>query len=238
MKTIIPAMLELIHKQTSFFFLSQALENQENIKARDIEIALLAFQKCTAKLKGKYSSSRINPQDFYIADKYAVFLYYLSRSLYLSGKIQCATQVYRLNKMLHGFDAFYEVELPEIFTLTHPVGSVLGRATYRNYFCAYQNCGVGSYKSESALYYPSFGEGVVLYSGARVIGKCNIGSNVIFGANAFIINTDIPNNAIVVGTYPNHRILPNTRNTIDDLFFVKQQEKGDNTTKQSQKTKL
>lgn len=226
MKMLIPTILKLVQRQTSIFFLPQDSENQESIESQDIEIALLSFQKCISALNGKYYSTHLSLQDFYISDKYAVFLYYLSRALYSADKSICATQIYSLNKILHSLDAFYEVDLPEIFMLTHPVGSVLGRAKYSNYFCAYHNCGVGSDKKDGITHYPSFGEGVVLYGGAKVIGKCQVGDNVIFGANAFIIHTNVPSNSVVVGAYPNHRILPSPHNVLNKVFGVSSQHKG------------
>ncbi len=55
-----------------------------------------------------------------------------------------ADKAYALNKALHALDAFYEVELPDVFAVQHPVGTVLGRATYSDYFICYHNCTVGA----------------------------------------------------------------------------------------------
>ena len=48
------------------------------------------------------------------------------------SKEDLASKAYCLNKALHAIDVFYEVELPEIFFLEHPLGTVLGRAKYSN----------------------------------------------------------------------------------------------------------
>src|SRR3954463_5146234 len=63
-------------------------------------------------------------------DQYAVFLYYLSNTAFQRGEGAIAAKAYGLNKALHALDAFYEVALPAIFAVVHPVGTVLGRATY------------------------------------------------------------------------------------------------------------
>ena len=218
MTALLPFVSALIHKQTDSLF---PLEyNQNLIESADLLIAMEHFASCLTHISGKYYTQALSQNDFYHSDKYAVFLYYLANTLYRHNKIDCATQIYCLNKALHSVDMFYEVKLPKIFMLTHPVGSVLGRAESSDYFCAYHNCGVGSSKENGITHYPSFGQGVLMYGGSRVIGKCNVGDNVIFGANAFIIDTDVPSNSIVVGSYPKHRILVSSHNVLRDIFGV------------------
>lgn len=46
---------------------------------------------------------------------------------------------------------------------------------------------------------PTLGDHVIIYPGAKIIGKIHVGNNVIIGANATVIN-DIPDNCVVVGT--------------------------------------
>lgn len=150
------------------------------------------------------------------SDHYAMFLYLLSNAIYKIDKNEeLASRIFLLNKALHGLDAFYTVELPEIFVFVHPVGSVLGRAKYSNYFCLYQNCTVGSTKIGE---YASFEGECVMFSKSSVIGKCNIGKNVVFGANASVINSDIEQNSVVLGNYPNNKIIENKKNVIDRVF--------------------
>ena len=64
---------------------------------------------------------------------------------------------------MHAVDAFYEVQLPDVFAVQHPVGTVLGRANYSDYFICYHNCTVGANLDND---YPSFGRGIVMYGGA------------------------------------------------------------------------
>ena len=65
-------------------------------------------------------------------------------------------------------------ELPNVFAVQHPVGTVLGRASYSDYFMAYQNCTVGANLKGD---FPSFGKCAVMYGGSRIIGKTAIGNN-------------------------------------------------------------
>lgn len=46
--------------------------------------------------------------------------------------------------------------------------------------------------------YPTIGNNVLIYAGAKICGRIHIGNNVVIGANAVITN-DIPDNCVVVG---------------------------------------
>jgi serine O-acetyltransferase len=139
-------------------------------------------------------------------DHWAAFLYLLSSTVYRSGGDETlASRVFVLNKALNGVDAFYGIQLPEVFLFVHPVGTVLGNGKYGNYFVVYQNCGVGATESG----YPTFGEGVVLYARSACLGGCQVGSDVVFGANAFLIDEDVPDRRVVVGQFPRHKVKEN-----------------------------
>jgi serine O-acetyltransferase len=133
-------------------------------------------------------------------DQYATFLYFLSRAFFAEFAMPAlAAKAYALNKMLHGLDAFYEVELPDVFYLQHPVGTVLGRATYGNYFVVYQNVTVGSSLGGD---YPVFGEGVAMFGGARVIGKTHISANSWISPGATIMDETFPPASILFDASP------------------------------------
>ena len=150
------------------------------------------------------------------SDQYAIFLYFVANSAFrLAAGHPVAEKAYALNKCLHGLDAYFEVELPDIFLLVHPVGTVLGRANYANYFCSYQNVTVGSNLNEEK---PAFGEGVVLYGGSRVIGKTQIGDNSMVSTGAIVLNQTIDENSLVFGCHPDNTIRPNRRNVRADIF--------------------
>jgi serine O-acetyltransferase len=140
------------------------------------------------------------------ADHMAAFLWFLGNTIWRdAGDEELPVRLSYLNKMMHGLDLFYSVPMPDIFLLVHPVGTVLGRATYGDYLVVYQNCTVGADGDE----YPAFGEGAILYSRSSVLGRCDVGPNVVFAANSFVVNLTVPADTVVVGQYPGHRLLPN-----------------------------
>ena len=174
-------------------------------------------EKCFSEIKKKYYFLKGESIfDHMHGDHYAIFLYYLSNTIYRNDRdIDIANATFSLNKLMHGLDAHPSIHLPEIFMVVHPLGTVLGKAKYSNYFVAYQGVTVGSTEDGS---YPEFSEGTVLFSGTSVIGKSKIGSDVVFGANSFILTTNVPKNCIVIGAYPHHRFVPSLRKVRDRFF--------------------
>ena len=152
------------------------------------------------------------------SDHYASFLYVLSNQAWRENKITLAEKLFYLNKALNGFDCFYSVELPKIFMLVHPVGTVLGNAKYQDYLVVYQNVTVGS---TLAGVYPEFGKGCILYSKASVIGNCRIGANTIIAANAMVINFNVSNDQMALGLYPNCRLSSSNIKVKEDIFDIK-----------------
>ena len=65
--------------------------------------------------------------------------------------------------------------------------SVLGRASYGDYFFVYQGVTVGGNKG----LYPVIGKNVVMYSHSKILGKSRICNNVIVSANTYIKDEDI-----------------------------------------------
>lgn len=139
-------------------------------------------------------------------DQYCIWLYYLSNTLFRQGAPSslCA-KLFLLNKALHGCDIFYEVELPSVFLVVHPLGTVLGRGQYDDFFVSYQRCGVGSNHD----IYPSFGKHVTLRPGSAVLGNSSIGSNCQIAAESLVIDRDVPENSIYFGDPKTARVKVN-----------------------------
>ncbi|MCO4781860.1 MAG: transferase [Candidatus Cloacimonetes bacterium] len=192
-------LFKLVSKQLSNFF-SLDINLEKQILKDNIEKALLRCEKCF--VGGAEKSYELEGQAFFNhfhSDQYSIFLYYLSNSLYQDERPNdIAERVYCLNKALNGLDLFYEVEMPEVFFLEHPVGSVIGRAKYGEKFRFSQNCTIGSHKG----IYPIIGDNVAMMVGSKVIGDCKVGDNVIISVNSFVLNTNIPSNSLVFGSSP------------------------------------
>lgn len=148
------------------------------------------------------------------SDQSTILLYLLSNHLGKIGDTAAAVKLYLLNKALNGVEAYYAVELPDIFTFSHSMGSVLGRADYGNYLVVSQSCTVGNVRAK----YPRFGEGTILFAGATVLGDCQVGDNVCFGAGCLVVNKNIPSNSVVIGRGREVKILPAVPGRWKDFF--------------------
>ena len=104
---------------------------------------------------------------------------------------------------MHSIDWFYAIDLPIHFLCEHPLGSVLGKASYGDYLLIYQGTTVGGSIKAGVLYYPVFGENIIMFANSSVIGKCHVGCNVIISAGAKVVNQDVPSNSVVFGESPN-----------------------------------
>lgn len=51
--------------------------------------------------------------------------------------------------------------------------------------------------------YPILGDSVFMMGNSKVLGSCTVGDNVIFAANAYVIDQDIPSGSLVFGQSPN-----------------------------------
>lgn len=152
------------------------------------------------------------------SDHYAMFLYFVSNSMYLSnGLISICEKIFLLNKAIHGIDAFYSVKLPLHFLFVHPLGTILGNADYGDYLVFYQGVTIGTTTEGK---YPVFSNKCILYSNASIIGNCKLGDNVIIASNSSLINCNIEDNCTLLGQFPNNRIISNRNNLIKNYFNI------------------
>jgi serine O-acetyltransferase len=200
-------MIISISRDKLFDLLTSQLDNLFRLKGKsDVEImdnilddVLAKTERCFSYNKNKYyhkdGQTYFHP---FHSGQYSIFLYFLARSLFLKNQELLADKVYCLNKTLNGVDIYHEVELPDIFGLDHPVGTVIGRAKFSDYFYFTQNCTIGNNHG----IYPSLGRNVTLLAAAMVIGNCKIGDNCVISAKTFIKDQDIPPNSLVFGSSP------------------------------------
>ena len=170
---------------------------------------------CFSHVKNKYyhnnGETLFNP--LHVA-QWTMFLYMMANELSKNGNTDLCDMIYGLSKMASSADIFYGVEMPRIWFFDHPQGSVMGRAKYNDYFTFSQGCTVGNNKGK----FPVFGKHVSMLSNSKVLGDCHIGDHVIFSANTYVIDTDIPPYSIVFGTAPNNIIKQITPDKFNELI--------------------
>ncbi len=157
-------------------------------------------------------------------DSEAFDLYRRSRDLYLAGRVEEAEIIYRSLRRDHSVELFYEVELPSIIRLVHPLGTVLGRAEYAPYLVVYQGVSVGSTVDHER---PKFTGPCVLFPHSGVIGPVTVGSNVWITAGTIVEARPgkacvIPDDSIVsqtlVGMWRSWASRRTTRSIIETFF--------------------
>lgn len=159
--------------------------------------ALQRLEHCFAAIDNRYFFDGTDAVFNHLhGDQYAMWLYLLSNELLRQGApASVCAKLFLLNKTLHGCDIFYEVELPSIFLLVHPLATVLGRGSYSDYFVSYQRCGVGSNHDV----YPVIGKHVTLRPGSAVLGACRIGDHCQIAAESLVIDRDLPDHSLYIG---------------------------------------
>lgn len=187
----------LIHQLESFF----PIGDEERVCInKQLGGVLLKLEHCFEQNPNKYyhrgGEAYFNP---FHSGQYTVCLYFYSRLVFLSGNSILADKIYYLNKIMNSCDLFYEVELPDYFTLDHPHGTVMGRAKYSDGLSFAQYSTVGNNKG----IYPVIGKNCRMCMNSAIIGNCHIGDNVTIGAGALVKDTDIPSNSLVFGQSPN-----------------------------------
>ncbi|MDP3425836.1 MAG: hypothetical protein Q8S17_00460, partial [Humidesulfovibrio sp.] len=172
----------------------QALESS-------LERALELLWGCFRQVRNSYYHAggqvRFNPLH---AGQYCLFLHFATRAVREAAgeATNLCDKLYYLNRIMHCVDLFYEAGLPDIFFVDHPLGSCMGRATYSDYLLFFQGCTVGGRKHE----HPVLGKRIVMFAGAKILGRSRIGDNTVLSANACVSNQDVPGDCMVFGSSP------------------------------------
>lgn len=159
--------------------------------------SLKRLEHCFVHINNKYFfDGQQAVFDHLHGDQYAMWLYFLSNQLYQDGAAPATSKkLFLLNKALHGCDIFYEIALPSIFLLVHPLGTVLGRASYNDYLLVYQRAGIGGNRD----IYPQLGRHLTLHPGSSVLGQARIGDHCSVAAESLVLDRDLPDHSLYIG---------------------------------------
>lgn len=187
-----------ISSQLNNFFPDDKLTSSEQL-FEAIQKAEGRVYHCFSNIEKKYfNENGVTQFNHLISDQYCMYLYMLSNNVYIeSGDEELATKLYYLNKALHSVDIFYTTNLPNIFLMVHPLGTIIGRAKFSDFFVAYQGCTVGCLNEGI---FPTFKGNTIMYANSKVLGDCTIGNNVCIAADSSVINRNIPSNKVVIGS--------------------------------------
>lgn len=189
-------LVDYLAAQIGNFFPEAASVRRDELR-RHIDTIMQRMEACFSRINNSYFCDNEDTLFNHLhADQYAMFLYLAANTIFRQGgDISLCEKIFQLNRSLHGIDAFYEINLPEIFLFVHPIGTILGRGEYSNYFMVYQNCGVGSNHDV----FPKFDEYVSLHPGASVLGDCRIGRNCKISTGSLIMDRNLVENSVYIG---------------------------------------
>ena len=171
-----------------------------------------AFERCLncfSQINLKhYSDENIVYFNHLNGDHYTSFLYFISNTAYNVGLENLYVKASLLNKALHGIDLFGHVKMPDVFLLVHPIGTVIGRATFADRIVIYQNVTIGGKRDKNGgINYPKFSENTILFANTIVIGSSILKENTTLGARTFISDLVVNEpNKIILGAHPNNVI--------------------------------
>ena len=191
---------EYLGKQLDCFF-PDKYSFQGNDIDRAFELALEKLENCFKYIIFPAYSNALG-QTFFNhlhADQYAQFLYFFSNCLWkISQNSPICDKVIYLNRAINGFYFSYKCELPDIFFFDHPVGSIIGNASYHDYLVVMQGVTINTAQDKNGETAPYLGKGLYLATGASVIGNKRIGDRVSIGVNATAYNKEIADDNVVV----------------------------------------
>ncbi len=161
--------------------------------AAHIDTAIDRLDNCFSHVSfNRYNEKGQTNFNHLYKDQNIVFLWFLANTIWKNSEDEnLYTKVYYLNKVLHSFDCMYNTELPDIFLVLHGAGTMLGKATYSDYFVVLQGCTVGSHKGQ----YPVLGKGFTLTANSSIIGNCVVGKRCTISTRTTLFQKSLPDDS-------------------------------------------
>lgn len=150
------------------------------------------------------------------SDHYLMHLWFLANTLSRQGADpRLPGKLYYLNKALHAFDCMYDTGMPDVFLVFHGGGTMLGKASYSNFFVALQGCTIGAHHGK----YPTLGSGVAMAAHSSIIGGCHIGNGVSVSCQTGVFQVDVPDGHVVYRDNDGRLIIKPGRKSYAQTFF-------------------
>ena len=130
---------------------------------------------------------------------HALWAHRVAHRLYRRGRRLPARLISQAARMFTGIEIHPGARIGSGFFIDHGMGVVIGETTeIADNVTLYQGVTLGGTGKETGKRHPTVGEGVIVGTGARVLGPLEIGAGAKVGAGAIVIK-DVPPNSTVVG---------------------------------------
>lgn len=155
---------------------------------------------------------------------HAVWIYRVAHLLWRMHLKLLAKITSGFARFLTGVEIHPAAMIGKNFMIDHGTGTVIGEtAIIGNNVLIYHQVTLGGTGNESGVKrHPSLCDGVMIASGAKILGNIHIGTNARVGANAVVLK-DVPPNATAVGMPA--RIIMNVDMKIEDCSLMSKVKK-------------
>ena len=136
----------------------------------------------------------------------AVFFHKISNFFYIAGFDLMARIISQTIRFFTGIEIHPGAKIGKNLFIDHGMGVVIGETSeigndvtiYHAVTLGGSSPSIDSERQRHEKRHPTIGDGVVIGSGAQIIGPIKIGNNARIGANAVVVK-DVPENATMVG---------------------------------------
>jgi serine O-acetyltransferase len=130
---------------------------------------------------------------------HAVVWYRVSHWLWKKKFRLVARFISQVSRFFNGVEIHPGATIGQRFFIDHGMGVVIGEtATIGDYVTIYHGVTLGGTTSHDGIRHPQVGNGVIIGSGAQILGAIHIGDGARIGSNAVVLK-DVPVNATMVG---------------------------------------
>jgi len=130
---------------------------------------------------------------------WAIFWYRIANRLYRKNFKSLARIIMGLNQILTNIDIHPGATIGRRVFIDHGFGVVIGQTTIiEDDVLIYQGVTLGGVSLTAGKRHPTIKRGVVIGSGAKILGNITIGENSKVGANSVVVR-NVPDNSTAIG---------------------------------------
>jgi serine O-acetyltransferase len=130
---------------------------------------------------------------------HAIVLHRMAHSIYRHGWFTCARIVSQLSRTVTGIEIHPGATIGRRCFIDHGMGVVIGETSeIGDDVLLYQGVTLGGTGKDTGKRHPTIGNGVVIGTGAKILGNIRIGDFVKVGAGSVVVRP-VPDHSTVVG---------------------------------------
>ena len=130
---------------------------------------------------------------------HAILLHRIAHRLYRAGWFTTARVISQLSRTLTGIEIHPGARIGRRFFIDHGMGVVIGETSeIGDDVLLYQGVTLGGTGKDLGKRHPTIGDGVVIGTGAKILGNIRIGDHAKVGAGSVVVRP-VPDHSTVVG---------------------------------------